>query len=135
MPHTTTRRRVSRAFWGARMAGEALNRARRNDPVRLRPAGWVAAVRPEGFVSEMSARVVEITDVSIRLILPVELRRGTGLSIVIVHPELLETLHVSALIAEVTPPPPVGTTWVVYADFIDMPRADALKIARWSMTR
>ena len=115
------------------MLGAAASQQRHPEQaVRIRPAGWTAVVVAEG-IPEFEARVVEISVHSIRLIAPMELKRGSALAVRIAHPALHDTFQGSALVAQAVAPPPVADTWVIAADFVHLSHEEEMRLGRWSL--
>ncbi len=127
---TTTRRRISRSFWSA-VARSADRPLPPSEPIVIRPRGWTASV--EYARATHAARVIELTDRGVRLLIPAAILPGADLLLRIANPDLGDALYASAVVTSASPPPPVSDAWIIDAEFRDLAHEEVLRISRWWM--
>lgn len=100
----------------------------------FRAAAWpiqVTAVETSGCEATLEGKLIYVADSGLRFIAAREIPKGTPLLLRVGHPVDHDVLEAGAIVTSVTPPPPVGTTWVIGADFSELTRGETQLLSRW----
>jgi hypothetical protein len=132
-----TAQRRSSAFWAAVEKHEAKPSRETTQRVRVVANAWPITVTPivganAVPATPIEARLVELTTISARFIVPNEIPKNSPVELKILDPISREIVQGTAHVTITTPPPPVATTWIIVVAFDGLTHNYLLRIASWA---